>query len=99
MDLQIGDQDVIGIFSVFEEGQLLGFDGVFGDRTSHYHKAMNPFPTVGFVSKFSHFPSIAKLSETTGSGSIFDSGIFFGDNGIATSFLVELFDHLFAEHS
>jgi hypothetical protein len=99
MSLQIGDQDMIGIFLIFEKGQLLGFDGVFGNRTSHYNEPMNLFPTVGLVSKLSHLPSVAKFFEPTRSGSKFDGRIFLGDNRIAIGFLIEPFDHLLLEES
>jgi hypothetical protein len=99
MGLRIGDQDMIGIFAVFEERELSGLDRVFGDRTSYHDKSMDFFPAMGFVLKFPHFPSIAKRFETTGSGSRFDRGILFGNYGIANSFLVEQFDHLFVEQS
>jgi len=99
MSLQIGDQDVIGILLIFEEGQLLSFDGVFGDRTSHHNEPIDLFPTVGLVSKLSNLPSVAKLFEPTRSGSNFDGKIFLGDNHIAIAFLIEPFDHLLVEES
>lgn len=99
MSLQIGDQHMISIFPIFEEGQLLGFDGIFGDRTSHYDESMGLFPTVRLILKRSHFPSIAKFFEPTRSGSNFDSSIFLGNDRIATAFLVEPFDPLLVEES
>jgi len=99
MSLQIGDQDVIGILLIFEEGQLLSFDGVFGNRTSHDNEPMDLFPTVGLVSKLSNLPSVAKFFEPTRSGSNFDGRIFLGNNHIAIAFLIEPFDHLLVEES
>jgi hypothetical protein len=99
MSLQIGDQDMIGIFLIFEEGQLLGFDGVFGNGTSHDDESMSFFPTVGLVSKLSNLPSVAEFFEPAGSGSNFDGRIFLGDNCIAITFLIEPFDHLLLEES
>jgi hypothetical protein len=99
MSLQIGDQHMISIFPIFEESQLLGFDGVLGDRTSHHNEPMGLFPTVRLVLELSYFPSIAKFFEPTSSGSNFDSRIFLGNDRIATAFLVEPFDHLLVEES
>ncbi len=99
MGLQIGNQHVIGIFLIFEKGQLLGFDRVFGDRTSHHDELMGLFPTVGLILEFSHLPSIAKLFETARSGSNFDGRVFLGNNHIATALLVEPFDELPGEEA
>ena len=44
MGFQIGDQNMIGIFPIFEEGQLLGLYRVFGNRASDHDKTMRNFP-------------------------------------------------------
>lgn len=92
MGAQVGDQDVVGIFSVFEEGQLLGFDGVFWNGASDDHKAMGALPSVRLISKFSHLPTVAQLFEATPSGPGFDRGIFSGHNGVAAADRIEKLD-------
>lgn len=93
MGFQIGDQDMVGIFSVFEEGQLLGLDGIVGDGAPHHDKPMGAFPSMRLVLELSHFPPIAKLFETACSGPGLDRGIFFGHNRIATVDRIEKFDY------
>src|SRR3990172_3794863 len=44
MSLHVGDQDMVGIFSIFEEGQLLGLYRVFGNRASDHDKTVRGFP-------------------------------------------------------
>ena len=44
MSLHVGHQDMVGIFSIFEEGQLLGLYRVFGNRASDHDKTMRNFP-------------------------------------------------------
>jgi hypothetical protein len=84
---------------IFEECELLGFDGIFGNRASHHDKAMRSFPSKRFVLKLSHFPSAAKLFETTFPGSRFDRGIFLGHYHIATTGGIEKLDDPFAKES
>jgi hypothetical protein len=90
---------MVSIFAVFEERELLGFDGVLRDGTSYDHKAMGLLPSVGFVSEFPYFPSALKLFETTFSGSSFDRGVFFGHNHITTTRGIEKLDDPFAKES
>lgn len=97
--LQIVNQHMISILPIFEESQLLGFDRVLGDGTSHYDESMGLFPTVRLILKLSHFPLIAKLFESTSSGSNFDCRIFLGNDLLATPCLVEPFHHLLVEKS
>ncbi len=92
---QIGNQDMIGIFPIFEEAQLLGFDGVFRNETSRHNESMILSPTVGLISKLPYFPSIAKFFETARSGSNFDGRVFFSVNHIAAALLLEPFNGLF----
>jgi hypothetical protein len=90
---------MVSIFAIFEKRELLGLDGIFGNRASYHHKSMRSFPTKGFVSKFSHFPSPSKLFEATFSGSTFDRGIFLGHNRVATASGIEKFDDPFGKES
>lgn len=99
MDLQVGNQDMVGTFSVFEEGQLLGFDWIFWNRTTYHHKAMGAFPSVRLVSKFSHFPAVAQFFEATPSGLGFDGGVFLGHNHIAAAYRIEELDDSSSEES
>jgi hypothetical protein len=94
MGLQIGDQNMIGIFVVFEEGQLLGLDRIAGDRTPNDNKSMGLLPVEGFVSKLSDFPVVVKFLESTFSGSRLDGSIFLGDHRIATACRIQKFDTL-----
>ena len=92
MSLHVGHQDMVGIFPVFEEGQLLSLDWVFGNRASDHDKTMRNFPPKRLVSKLSHFPAVAELFETTSPGPRFDGSILPGHNSIATSDGVEELD-------
>ncbi len=92
MSLHIGDQDMVGIFSILEEGQLPGLYGVFGNRASDHDETMWGFPSERLVSKLPCFPAMAELFEATSLGSGFDGGILPGYNSIATSDGVEELD-------
>jgi hypothetical protein len=99
MGFKIGDQDMVSIFAVFEESELLGLDGILRNGTTHDDKAMGFLPFVGFVSELRYFPSASKLFETTFSGSSFDRGVFFGHNGIIATPGIEEFDDPLAKES
>src|SRR4030065_1977719 len=88
----MGDQDMVSIFAVFEESELLGLDGILRNGTSHDDKAMWFLPFVGFVSEFRSLPSAPKLFETTFSGSSFDRGVFFGHHHITATRGIEKLD-------
>jgi hypothetical protein len=90
---------MVSILAVFEEGQLLGLDGILGNGTSHDDKAMGFVPFVGFVSELRYFPFAPKLFETAFSGSSFDRGVFFGHNHITATCRIEKFDDPFAKES
>jgi hypothetical protein len=83
---------MVGIFSIFEEGQLPGLDWVFGNRASDHNEAMRGFPAKRLVSKLPDFPAVAELFETTSPGPRFDGSILPGYNSIATSDCVEELD-------
>ena len=93
MGFQIGDQNMIGIFPIFEEGELPGFDGIFGDGAPHHDKAMGVSPSMRLVWELAYFPSIAKLYKSAFSGPGLDRGIFSGHNRIATVDRIEKCDH------
>ena len=99
MSLHVGHQDMVGIFSIFEEGQLLGLYRVFGNRASDYDKTMRGFPAKRLISKLSDFPAVAELFETTSPGPRFDGSILPGHNSIATSDGIEELDDASAKES
>jgi hypothetical protein len=97
MGLQIGHQNMVSIFAVFEESKLLGLDGILRNGTSYDDEAMGRLPFVGLVSELRYFPSTPKLFEMALSGSSFDRGIFFGHNHITTTCGIEKLDDPFAK--
>jgi hypothetical protein len=99
MGLQVGHQDMVGIFSIFEEGQLLGLYRVFRNGASDHDKTMRSFPPKRLVSEFSDFPALRKFFETTPPSLRFDSGIFPGHNHIAASERIEKLDDSSAKES
>jgi len=97
MRFQIGDHDVVGISSVFEEGQLLSFYRIFGDRPSHDDKPMRMFPLERFVLKLSYLEAVPKLSESTLPSTRLDSRVLPRNDRIATTAVVEKLDDSLAE--
>jgi hypothetical protein len=99
MGFQICNQDMISIFAVFEESELLGLDGVLRNGTSYDDKAMRLLPLVGLVSEFPDLPSSPKLFETTFSGTNLDRGVFFGHDHITATRGIEKLDNSLAKES
>ena len=64
MGFQIGHYNMICIPSILEEGQLLSFDRISGDRAPYDHKAMAPPPLERLVLEFPDFPCVPELSKS-----------------------------------
>lgn len=93
-DFEVGNKDIVNIFSVLEKSQLFGFLGIFWDRTPYHYKTMFPFCLVlDLFPKLSYSPTVAKGMEFAGLCLLFDIGICLGYNRISTSCNVEEFDH------
>jgi len=99
MSLQIGDQDMVDIFLIFEESELLGLHWVFWDRTSNDNKTVQILPTMRLVSKLWCLPTILQFLEAESQSPGFDRGVKFGHNYITTALLIEQCDYFFVEES
>jgi hypothetical protein len=53
MGSPIGHQNIVGIFAVFEEGQLPGFQRVLGNGTTDHSQAVRTLPGVGLITELS----------------------------------------------
>jgi hypothetical protein len=96
---QIGDHDMVGIFPVFEESQLLSFYRILRDRTPHDDKAMGSIPLVRFVPELANLPCVAELLEPTLASTVFDGGVLSRNDRIASAALIEKLDDSFAEEA
>jgi len=92
--LEVGHENMINVFGIFEQSQLFGFLGVFRDRTPDYDKPMRAGPfLMDIFGEFPRFPAIVESLESTPPRSGFDSGIFFGYDDIPASHIVEESDY------
>jgi len=97
MGSEIGHQNMVGIFAVFEERQLPGFDRVLGNGTTDHHKAVRTLPAVGLITELSHLPPRAQLAEFATAGASLDRGVLLGHHGVATPTCIEEFHKPLAE--
>ena len=99
MGSPIGHQNIVGIFAVFEEGQLPGFQRVLGNGTTDHSQAVRTLPGVGLITELSRLPPRAQLGEFAIPGAPLDRGICLGHHGVATSAGIEQFHESPAEAS
>lgn len=98
-DLQIGDEDVVGVPLVLEELELLGLDRVFGDGPAHDHKPM----LLAFAPRHRPVPELPDLPAVGHPGEAavlrlgLDGPALDRDDNVSVAFLVEKFDHAPAE--
>lgn len=96
---QIGDHDMVGIFSVFEEGQLLSFYRILRDWTPHEDKPMGTIPLVWFVPKLPNLPPVPELLEPTFACPVFDGRVLSCNDGIAAAAVIEKLDDSLSEEA
>jgi hypothetical protein len=88
--LEIGDKNMIDVFSVFEQSKLVRLYRVVRYGTSDHNKAVQFVPfLMNFVFEFSNFPSVLQVSEPASLSSGFDGRVFFGDDYVSASSTVE----------
>src|SRR3989338_6844949 len=88
--LEIGHENMINIFGIFEQSQLFGFLGIFRDRAPDYDKPVWAFPfLMDIFAEFPSLPAIAQFLEPASPRSGFDSGIFLGYDDISAPHIVE----------
>lgn len=89
-DLQVGDEHMVKIVSVFEQAQLPGLFGTFGNGATDHHKSVQLFPLVVDPSpELPNFPALAQFLESDASGTGLDVGILLGHDHVAASCPVE----------
>jgi hypothetical protein len=92
--IEVGDENMINVFGIFEQSQLFGFLGVFGDRTAHNNKAMGAVPFLMDVGqKLAGFPTVFEFLVFGPLRLSLDSGIFSGDDDVTASRSVEKPDY------
>jgi hypothetical protein len=93
VEVQIGDKHMVDVLLVFEQFELPGFDGVFGNWASHHNEAMRLVPFVmDVVLKFGHFAAIGQGLKAAGHGLAFERSVLFGGHDISAARFVEKFD-------
>ncbi|MDD2710921.1 MAG: hypothetical protein PHV34_23335 [Verrucomicrobiae bacterium] len=93
---QIGHKYVISVFSILEEGQLLGFLGVFRNGPPNHNKAMCLFPFLGLIAELAKLPPTAHDMELGLHHDFSHGTMFLGHDDITAAPLVEEFDHVSA---
>lgn len=89
-DFEVGDQNVVDILFVFEEGQLPGLFWIFGNGTADHHKAVRFFPfVVNSPPELPDLPAMTHFLESDASGAGLDVGILLGYDHVATAAPVE----------
>ena len=92
-DFEIGDEDMIDVFGVFEQFELFGFLRVFGNGTSHHDKAVQAVPLLIDVrEEFADFPAVLEFLESALLRLNLDRRIFFGHDDVTAAGLVEELD-------
>jgi hypothetical protein len=92
MGFQIGRHKLIGIPSILEEGPLLSFDRISGDRAPYNRKAMAAPTLDRLVLEFPDFPCVPELSESALACAAFDRRVFPRHNHVASPAGVEALD-------
>ena len=92
-DFEIGDEDMIEVFGVFEQFELFGFLRIFGNGTTHHDETMWAVPFLIDVPKeFADFPAVLEFLESALLRLNFDWSIFFGHNHVTAVRIVEELD-------
>ena len=99
MGSQIGDQNMVGILAILEEGQLLSFHRVLRDRAAHDDEAMRVLPMQGLVTKRAGLPSLSELAKATLPSAGFDGGVLLGHDRITAAQAIQELHHPLAETS
>lgn len=87
---EVSDKNMVGIFFILKERELLGFGGIVRDGAPDNHETVKFVPLVmDFVPKLCHFPTIFQFLETARLGSGFDRRILFGYDDILAASSVE----------
>lgn len=90
---QVGNEDMINVLGIFEEGKLFGFLGIFGNRASHNDEAMRVVPLlVNIFEEFPHLPTVLKFLESTSPCPALNDGVLFDSNHVTASGYVEKSD-------
>lgn len=88
---QIRHKNVIDIFPILEEFQLLGFLGIFRDRPPHDNEAVRGFPFVRLIEKLGGFPAVAQRTKFGFQHGLAQRTTLLGHDDIAASLFVEEF--------
>lgn len=98
-DLQVGDENVVGVPLVLEELELLGLDRIVRDRPAHDNEPMLLAfaPRLRPVPKLPDLPAVGHLGEVAALHLGLDGRALDRNDHVPIAFLVEEFDHALAE--
>jgi hypothetical protein len=92
--LEIGHENMINVFGIFEQSQLFGFLRIFRNGTSDYNKSVPAVPFLMNVpEEFPCLPAIVELLKPAHLRFGFECGIFLGHDDIPATYSVEESDY------
>lgn len=93
---EIGHKNMVGILSILEERQLLGFLRIFRNGAPHDNETVRLFPLLGLITELAELPSVVQGVESDSLHGFPQGRMFLGHDDITAAALVEEFDHVTA---
>src|ERR1035441_4006270 len=91
---QVRDHRLIRIPAIFQEHQLGGFIGVFGEQTANGHKAPGLFPALALILEFSYADPVGSPRKSEAQHFATQGRIHFGHDDVAAALGFQVADEL-----